>query len=96
MSEVIEAAVKALSERTRDKTLPGSAKFVIKDEGSVRVDESGVHADDGEADVTLTASVKTFKGLMEGNVNPATAFMTGRLKVKGDMGMAMKLAGLLG
>jgi putative sterol carrier protein len=32
---------------------------------------------------------------MEGDQNPTSAFMTGKLSVDGDMGMAIKLAGLL-
>ncbi len=44
----------------------------------------------------LTADAETFQGIMDGDVNPTSAFMGGRLKVDGDMGLAMKLGNLLG
>ena len=43
----------------------------------------------------MTADVDTFKGILSGDTNPTSAFMTGKLKVDGDMGMAMKLASVL-
>ena len=49
-----------------------------------------------EADVTLSASAEVFEAILEGEQNSTAAFMTGKLSVDGDMGMAMKLAGILG
>jgi putative sterol carrier protein len=95
MSEVVEEAIKALKAKFEGKALGSAVKFVIRDEGSVIVDASGVRAGDGDADVTLTADVDTFEGIMKGDVNPTTAFMTGRLKIDGDMGVAMKLGSML-
>jgi putative sterol carrier protein len=95
MSDNIEAAVKALSERLAGEAMDGSVRFIIEDMGSIRVDESGVSASDGEADCTMTADQETFQGILEGDVSPTAAFMTGRLKVDGDMGLAMKLGNLL-
>ncbi|MCH2076983.1 MAG: SCP2 sterol-binding domain-containing protein [Rhodobacteraceae bacterium] len=92
---IIDSAVAALSEKVGGG-FDGSAKFEIEGEGSIIVDSDGVRADDGAADVTLKADSETFQGIMSGDVNPTTAFMTGRLSVDGDMGMAMKLAGVLG
>ncbi len=45
----------------------------------------------GEADCTISASQETFEKIMAGDQNPTTAYMTGKLKIKGDMGAAMKL-----
>ena len=47
------------------------------------------------AEVTLTASAEDFQAMFEGDLSPTTAFMTGRLKVDGNMGLAMKLAAAL-
>ncbi|RDW13672.1 SCP2 sterol-binding domain-containing protein [Paracoccus thiocyanatus] len=93
MSKVIEGAVAALDEKA--KGFDGTAKFVIEGEGAVYIDENGARAGDDEAEVTLTASRETFEGLLSGDVNPTTAFMTGKLRVDGSMGAAMKLGALL-
>ncbi len=45
----------------------------------------------GEADATITTSGETFEKIVAGEQNPTTAYMTGKLKIKGDMGAAMKL-----
>jgi putative sterol carrier protein len=45
----------------------------------------------GEADCTISASEESFEKIVAGEQNPTTAYMTGKLKIKGDMGAAMKL-----
>lgn len=95
MSDIVAAAVKALNERLGGEGLDGSVRFVIEDEGSVRVDGSGASASDADADCTLTASVDTFQDLLAGELDPTAAFMGGRLTVDGDMGLAMQLASRL-
>ncbi len=96
MSDVITAAVEALNEKMASAGFDGTAKFDIEGEGSILIDENGASASDADADVTLTASAETFQAILEGEQNPTAAFMTGQLKVDGDMGMAMKLSGVLG
>ncbi|MCV6596902.1 MAG: SCP2 sterol-binding domain-containing protein [Mangrovicoccus sp.] len=95
MSDVIEGAVAALAEKLGDG-FDGSAKFVIKDEGAIMVDSSGVRAGDEDADVTMTASTETFQAIMDGEMNPTSAFMSGQLAIDGDMGAAMRLGSALG
>jgi len=94
MSDVITEAVAALSEKM-DGGFDGTAKFDIEGEGAIIIDADGVRAGEDEADVTLSASAETFKAILDGEENPTAAFMTGKLSVDGDMGMAMKLAGVL-
>ena len=74
----------------------GTAKLNISDMGTIMLDGTGARIGDEEADVTLTADSDTFKSIFEGDMNPTSAFMTGKLAVDGDMGMAMKLASVLG
>ena len=93
MSDVVNAAVRKLSEKI--DSFDSTAKFVIEDEGAIMIDESGVRAGDEESEVTLTANRDTFEGILNGDINPATAFMTGKLKVDGDMGQAMQLGAAL-
>ena len=57
-------------------------------DGAVKVTEGGGGDD---ADVTISASEETFEKIVVGEQNPTSAYMTGKLKVKGDMGAAMKL-----
>ena len=73
----------------------GVAKFVLTGEGAVMIDQTGVRAADEEAEVTLTADADVFKAILDGDLNPTTAFMTGRLSVDGSMGLAMKLGSVL-
>jgi putative sterol carrier protein len=95
MSDIVASAVKTLQTRMEGKSLPGSVKFVIRDEGTVFIDGDTVSDADADADCTMTANAETFEGILEGDVNPTAAFMTGRLKVEGDMGLAMKLGSIL-
>ena len=59
------------------------------------LDETGARAGDEEADVTLTADTDTFRAMLDGDLNPTAAFMTGRLRIEGDMGAAMRLGSAL-
>ncbi|WP_050522527.1 SCP2 sterol-binding domain-containing protein [Pseudorhodobacter wandonensis] len=94
MSSLIDTAVAKLAEKVQ--SFDGVAKFVLKGEGAIMIDENGVRAGDDEADVTLTADTEVFQAILEGEMNPTSAFMTGKLSVDGSMGMAMKLASALG
>ena len=77
MSDIVDAAVTALNARLDGESLDGSVKFVIEDEGSVRIDSDGVSADDGDADCTLTASAETFQQTPRRRARP-----DGRLHVR--------------
>jgi putative sterol carrier protein len=59
----------------------------------VAVQDSGVQVTEGngDADCTITVSEENFEKIAAGELNPTTAYMTGKLKIKGDMGAAMKL-----
>ena len=74
-------------------------KFVI-DEHHIMIDGSGeaneVKLEDGEADTTIICSAETLMALKAGDLNPMMAVMTGKVKIKGDMGLAMKLQSLIG
>jgi putative sterol carrier protein len=59
---------------------------VVVDDGKVTVTEGP-----GEADATISASEETFQKIANNELNATTAYMTGKLKIKGDMGAAMKL-----
>ena len=60
---------------------------------TVRVEDGKVSVSEGgeDADAVISASEETFEKIASGEQNPTSAYMTGKLKVKGDMGAAMKL-----
>ncbi len=65
----------------------GAGKWTVRVEnGNVSVQEGGE-----DAPTTIEASEETFMKIVNGEQNPTSAFMTGKLKVRGDMGQAMKL-----
>ena len=74
-------------------------KFVFE-EGVVFIDltqdQPLVSNDDREADCTITTGIETLDKIRKGEINPMMAVMTGKVKIKGDMAVAMKLQSLLG
>ncbi len=48
------------------------------------------------ADMTLSAEDQDLLSMVNGDLNPVSAFMQGKVKIKGDMSLAMKLQNLLG
>ncbi|HKK37395.1 MAG TPA: SCP2 sterol-binding domain-containing protein [Paracoccaceae bacterium] len=95
MSETLTAAKAALEQKLGDQSLDGSVRFEIEGLGSVRIEGDSVEISDAEADCTLTADEDTFRDIMSGDLNPTGAFMSGRLKVDGDMSKAMALNAVL-
>jgi putative sterol carrier protein len=75
--------------------LGATLKFDCGDEGVIVIDgassPSTVDNTDRDTDCTITLSVDTLGEMMSGELNPTTAFMSGRIKVSGDMGVALKL-----
>lgn len=77
---------------------PGSGfdkkvKFDFGDIGKMLIDGAAgkVTNEDGPADATVTVSFDDFTKLAQGALDPMMAFMSGKLKVAGDMSVAMKL-----
>lgn len=55
-----------------------------------------VTENDADADSTVKVSWDDWQALASGSLNPMTAFMSGKLKVEGDMSVAMQLQSVLG
>ena len=67
--------------------IDGSGKWTVNvDDGRV-----SVHEGEEDADCTITTSEETFMKIVHGEQNPTAAYMSGKLRVSGDMGTAMKL-----
>ena len=76
--------------------LGGSVKFVV-DENVVFIDgNSGeISSDDNEATCTISTDADTMQSIMDGSSSPQAAFMTGKLKVSGDMSIALKVQSVI-
>lgn len=97
MTDEMTKALEALKQKTGGRGMESAVKLDVEGHGALRIDEQGPREDDGsEAECTIRGSLETFRELFEGELSPTSAFMTGRIKIEGDMGVAMKVAGLLG
>lgn len=70
----------------------GGVLHVNVDDGKPEV----VEAAHDSPDITISMAADDFHSMLEGKLNATSAFMAGKLKVKGDMSLAMKLQSLLG
>jgi putative sterol carrier protein len=74
-------------------------KFLFDEGGVVFWDGTGdqpaVSAADEEADTTMRLSEQDFRKLMEGSLDPTLAYTTGKLKVEGKLGVALKINSML-
>ena len=78
--------------------LPGkTVKLDFGDKGTIMLDGVGntVTEDDGAADTTIKITWDDWQAMADGQLDGMTAFMTGKLKVEGDMSNAMQLQGVL-
>ena len=96
----LEKVTNGLKEKVgEDCGLGASVKFDFGDDGLLFLDATQVpnvvNNEDGEAQCTMTISISDFIDMASGELNGTTAFMTGKLKLQGDMGIAMKLVPLL-
>lgn len=82
-----------------DSGLDATVKFKTE-EGSIYIDSTVVpnvvSNDDKEADCVLEVSTKNALKLIDGELNAMMALMTGKLKIEGDMGVAMNIAQTFG
>ncbi len=74
-----------------DKTL----KIDLRGDGVLFIEGRAVSNEDRAADCTVSVSKDDLEALAKGRLDPMAALMRGRMKVSGDMRVAMKLAPLL-
>ena len=82
------------------RKLDSSYRFDIEGAGTWRLESDGdrvvVTESDTPADCVIKADEATFLGIVEGAQSPTGAFMTGKIRVEGDLGLAMRLRDLFG
>ena len=88
-----------MKEGASKKSSFGNTVKFSTDQGVVYIDgmqsPPTVSNDDKAADCTLKMDFSDFSDLIGGKLDGMTAFMTGKLKIEGDMGVAMKLQTIL-
>jgi putative sterol carrier protein len=88
-----------MKERAEAKPPLGkTVKFDFGSDGKIHIDGNNGNAvtnEDGPADCTLKLTMSDFADMVEGRLNAMNAFMGGKLKVEGDMSVAMKLQTIL-
>jgi putative sterol carrier protein len=98
MADSVEAFFNELPNRADpDKARGMNNSYVFDIDGAgtwtVKVADGAVTVDEGDTggDCTISTSAEVFEKIVAGEQNPTTAYMSGKLKIKGDMGAAMKL-----
>jgi len=70
----------------------GGGKWTLTCDGS---SASIVEGEEGEPECTITMTDEDFVQMMSGELNPMMAFSLGKLRVAGDIGLAIKIQALL-
>ncbi|WIY26833.1 SCP2 sterol-binding domain-containing protein [Parasedimentitalea psychrophila] len=74
----------------------GSLKFDCGGSGVIVLADNQASTTDQDTDCSIRLSQDNLGKLLTGKLNPMTGVMMGKLKVSGDMSVAMKLGKLLG
>ncbi len=74
--------------------LDSSVKFDFGEDGIITASGTEAKAVNEDTDCTITISKDDFIALAQGELDPMMAFMSGKLKVEGDMSVAMGLQSL--
>lgn len=91
----VNAIADKMQAKVADAGFDKSVKFDLGADGVILIDGQSVKTEDGAADCTITMSKADFEEMLAGELNPTSAFMQGKLKVDGDMSIAMQLSSLL-
>ena len=91
LDDVAERMNAALAQKTFD----GSLKFDCGEEGVIVLADNSATTNDQDTDCTIRISRENLGLLLTGKLNPMTGVMMGKLKVSGDMSVALGLSKLL-
>ncbi|MBL8578231.1 MAG: SCP2 sterol-binding domain-containing protein [Mesorhizobium sp.] len=73
-----------------------SVKFDTGADGVIVIDGATISTTDQDTDCTIRLSLSDLEDLIAGDLSPTAAFMTGKIKIEGDMSVAMALSQLIG
>jgi putative sterol carrier protein len=96
----LESATETIKSRVGDDAgLNATLKFDMGDSGVIFIDGKStpntVSNENQDADCTIGVAMEDLEAMLGGDLAPTTAFMSGKLRVEGDMGVAMKLQSLM-
>ena len=83
---------KDASRRSRAPASTARSNSTPAPDGVIVIDGATISTTDAPADCTIKLSLDDLEALISGDLNPTTAFMTGKIKVEGDMSVAMALS----
>lgn len=96
MDDTLERALAKIARKTEGANFDGAVRLEFVEVGAIRIDSAGARMDDGsETDCVISADLETFRLIFDGELSPTAAFMTGRLRIAGDMGAALRAASLI-
>jgi putative sterol carrier protein len=99
-TQEISMGVREIAEQIKPKVesagFERSVKFDTGADGVIVIDGATISTDDQETDCTIKLSLSDLEELISGDLSPTTAFMTGKIKIEGDMSVAMALSQLIG
>jgi putative sterol carrier protein len=91
--------VQDIAEKIRARVESGgfdrSVKFDTGTDGVILIDGATISTTDGPADCTIKLSLDDLESLVAGDLNPTMAFMSGKIKIEGDMTVARALTQLI-
>ncbi|MFK8032248.1 MAG: SCP2 sterol-binding domain-containing protein [Gammaproteobacteria bacterium] len=92
-------SIDIIKDMISDKVAAGNFDNVIKfdcgDEGVLVINKDEVTTEDMDAECTVSMTLENLMALVKGELNPTMGFMQGKLKIDGNMGIAMKLGSLI-
>lgn len=91
----IEDLAESARPKVESSDFDSSVKFDCGEDGALLIDHQTITTGDGEADCTISLSLEDLEALFSGELDATAAFMQGKMKIDGDMSVAMKLNGLL-
>lgn len=84
-----------ISANLASKEFDGSLKFDCGEDGVIVLADNAATTQDQDTDCTIRITQDNLVKLLTGKLNPMSGVMTGKLKISGNMGVAMKLGELL-
>lgn len=91
----IQDVAEKMRPRVESSSFDRSVKFDTGSDGVIVIDGASISTTDAPADCTIKLALDDLEALVAGELNPTMAFMQGKLKIEGDMSVAMALSQVL-